>query len=754
MDRPLTNLRLMQKYVLSLVACLSSFAALGQISHGGRPLSLEILPGIRTITATEELYVEMPPINNEAELWRSSQEESSFRSLHFAHKFHKFIRPDNAGISFQWGNMKVWRVGIRSKGAYSLNILFSQFRLPPGASVFVYNADQTEILGSYTEENNSELGMLPVQPIGGEELIVEYQEPVDALFPGEIEIGEVNHDFRGIFRAAEPRDPAQDCHPNIVCYPEDILPGSGVVGLIVNGTTYCTGSLVNNTSEDGTPYLLTATHCLNNDYDARFLANRKYDMVAGTIVAFFNYQSPLCSTDIRGPLQMTLASADSLLISERHDITLLRLKDIPPASYQPYYLGWDASATPLAPFHGIHHPNGGIKKVAIDEGSLSLTSFPGSKYNMKPNAHWEMKGWETGATEGGSSGSPLLDRQKRIVGTLTGGISMCSSPRGPDQYASLYKFWNVSDSLDNPLPINYYLDPGSTQTTNFRGYQPYANNPYSRSMNFGTDEKPVETLHQSVPMFATNNAFGYSEFAEEFNTDGQVLLEGVFISSPANSNMLNNDIRIRVYTGSEKPELLKHEQPYQYSYLYYGSNGFSATGRNMRHSLENYIAFDKPVPVTGSFYISYYDANGTTNGFTVFNAEPRVIGSGKISTAWMFNGSGWERSSENIENPVNTSLLIVPYVIGNSNVTVDPSREEIEITAYYASDVGRIFVESNYELLEWELFYVSGQKILQGRAEKSMNRASFPAAQLPKGVYIVRVKTIDGTQSVRKILVI
>jgi len=93
-------------------------------------------------------------------------------------------------------------------------------------------------------------------------------------------------------------------------------------------------------------------------------------------------------------------------------------------------------------------------------------------------------------------------------------------------------------------------------------------------------------------------------------------------------------------------------------------------------------------------------------------------------------------------------------VIGNTNVTVDPSREEIEITAYYASDVGRIFVESNYELLEWELFYVSGQKILQGRAEKSMNRASFPAAQLPKGVYIVRVKTIDGTQSVRKILVI
>ena len=141
---------------------------------------------------------------------------------------------------------------------------------------------------------------------------MEYQEPLDAAFKGDIEIGEVNHDFRGIFRAVEPRDPAQSCHPNIVCYPEDIQPGSGVVALIINGTTYCTGSLVNNSAEDGSPYLLTATHCINKDYDPAFLANRRYDVIAGTIVAFFAYQSPVCDKEIRGPLQMTMASADTL----------------------------------------------------------------------------------------------------------------------------------------------------------------------------------------------------------------------------------------------------------------------------------------------------------------------------------------------------------------------------------------------------------------------------------------------------------
>ena len=120
------------------------------------------------------------------------------------------------------------------------------------------------------------------------------------------------------------------------------------------------------------------------------------------------------------------------------------------------------------------------------------------------------------------------------------------------------------------------------------------------------------------------------------------------------------------------------------------------------------------------------------NGFTVFNAEPRVIGSGRSPQPGCLTAAAGTFVRKHRES-VNTSLLIVPYVIGNTNVTVDPSREEIEITAYYASDVGRIFVESNYELLEWELFYVSGQKILQGRAEKSMNRASFPAANFPKG---------------------
>lgn len=732
----------------------------GQISHGGQPLPLNTDAGVRVFAPAADLFIDMPKFNEQEALWRSGLENSKFKSLEFAHKFDVHLRPDNSGINFTVGNINVWRVGIRSKNAYSLNILFSKFKLSKGAKVFVYNSDQTEILGSFTHENNSDLNLLPVQPIGGDELIVEYQVPIDEATQSEIEIGEVNHDFIGIFRATEPRDPSQSCHPNLICYPENIQPGSGVVALIINGTIYCTGSLVNNSSEDGTPYILTATHCLNFDYSESFLRNRQYNVVAGNIVAFFNYNSPVCSPDIRGPLQMSMASADSVLISERHDISLLKLKQAPPKEYQPYYLGWnagnDSGSSSLAPFHGIHHPNGGIKKVAIEESSLAVGTFsdPTSKYNMEPNSFWVVREWETAATEAGSSGSPLLDRQKRIVGTLTGGESFCSSTRGPDIYASLNKFWNVQGSLNNPNPISYYLDPAGTGVNRIDGFNPYSDEPYTKSHNYRTDENATELYFESVPMFATNNTFGYNEFAEEFFAKENIQLRGIFISSPSTGDISNKNIRIRIYTGDNGPQNLIQEIPFNYSYRYYGNQSFNYANRDMRHNVENYIELPEPITLNGSFYISYYEANGIPNGFSVFNTEQRKLGSGIISTAWMKNATGWVRSSENMENPANTSLLIAPYIIGNREIKVEPDLDQTTISVYYSGEVKRIFIESNDDLLEWEIFYVSGQKIHQESTDISLNRTSYSAVHLPKGVYIVKVKTVNGTTSAKKVLVI
>lgn len=730
---------------------ISSFQAFSQISHGGQPLPINATTITRSVQPSEIPFVEMPAFDVRQAVLRSESDNNTFKSLEFAHKFYVHLRPDNSGIRFtSLQNIKIWRVGIRSKNAYSLNILFSKFRLPEGAKVFVYNADQSEILGSYTHLNNSNLNLLPVQPIIGDEVIVEYQEPLNATFGGEIEIGEVNHDFRGLFRATEPRDPVQSCHPNIACYPEDIKPGSGVVALIINGTMYCTGSLVNNSAKDATPYLLTATHCINKDYDAAFLANRKYDMVAGTIVAFMGYQSPVCEKEMRGPLQMTIASADSVLINERYDISLLKFKQAPPKQYQPYYLGWNAGNSPSAPFHGVHHPNGGIKKVAVENEALAIGSFENPKYNMEPNAHWAVRAWDVGATEHGSSGSPLLDKEKRIVGTLTGGESMCSSPKGPDVYASLQKAWNVTGSLGNPKSLKDYLAPQNSQSLQIEGFNPYPNEPYTKSANYNLTDTVVQSYYNSIPIFTTNNTLGYKEFAEEFNAAKPTKLEGVFIASPINNNMQAINLRIKIYDDNNgAPGTVLHETPFSYSYRYYQAGNFYETRRDMRYNVENYLKFSAPVDVSGKFYISYSDANNVSNGFTVMNVKPRKIGSGIPSTAWMKNQTGWVKSAENIENPINTSLLIAPYVIGTGLSAAPPQEDKPQIKVYYNKEVNRIFIESNKDLISWEIFYVSGQKISAGKAENSINRTSFPVSHLAQGVYLVKVDVAGLTENVK-----
>ena len=724
-----------------------------QISHGGSPLPLNA--GVRALAIKPEMFVEMPSFDVAEEL-RSSENNAQFKSLYFAHKFYVHLRPDNSGIRFATSDgTNVWRLGIRSRGAYSINILFSKFHLSKGAKVFVYNTDQTQILGSYTDENNTEHNLLPVQPIGGEELIVELQEPENSDSISEIEIGEVNHDFLGLFRAGtEPRDPSQSCHPNLVCYPEDAQAGSGVLELIINGNTYCTGALVNNTAQDGTPYLLTATHCLNKDYNAAFLSNRKYDVVAGSIIAFFHYESPVCDASIRGNTQMTLAGADSLLISEKHDISLLRFLQIPPREYQPYYLGWNVSSAPSAPFHGIHHPNGGIKKIAVESDALTITSFGTSApYNMESNSHWNVAQWDVASTEKGSSGSPLVDKDKRLIGTLSGGLSECSSPKGPDQYASLNKFWNVEGSINNPNPIKYYLDPVNSAAQQLNGFNPYENAPMMRENNFDSGEKVTQTTYNNtINLFQTNTSLGYSEFAEQFYSKKEVQIAGVFISTPATTNISRMDVRIKVYSGSTGPEILLSDQKFNYSFQYYSGGSYLSGNRDMNTTVENYIRFASPVTVSGKFFISYSDVNGTAPGFCVLNTEPRNTGSGLNPTAWMKNSAGWALSSENMYNPVNTSLLISPYVVGSGLEGEEQLPELFELNVTYNREVQRIFAESNQEIVSWEIFYVTGQKIFAQQIDKSVNLASYSASHLAKGVYMVRVITTHGS-GIRKVLV-
>ncbi len=372
---------------------------------------------------------------------------------------------------------------------------------------------------------------------------------------------------------------------------------------------------------------------------------------------------------------------------------------------------------------------------------------------MEPGSHWNVAQWDVASTEAGSSGSPLVDNDKRLVGTLSGGVSACSSPKGPDQYASLNKFWNVEGSINNPNAIKYYLDPVNSGTQQLNGFNPYENEPMTRENNFDSGEKVTQPPYNStINLFQTNTSLGYSEFAEQFYSRKEVQLAGVFISTPAMTNISGMDVRIKVYSGTTGPEVLLADQKFKYSFQYYSGATFATGNRSMNSTVENYIRFDSPIKVSGKFFITYSDANGVAPGFCVLNTEPRNAGSTLSATAWMKNTTGWVLSSENMYNPLNTSLLISPYVIGSGLEGEEQKPESLEINVTYNREVQRIIVESNQEIVSWEIYYVTGQKIFAQRIDKSVNLASFSTMHLTKGVYVVKAFTANGSV-VRKVLV-
>ena len=121
----------MAKHLIIIIyfgLCLfPSVSVKAQISHGGQPLPLTA-----TKSLTEDMFITMPPFDLAEQLRLDSLEATGLRNgFRFAYKFVTDYTPENSGVHFTLSDgTKVWRLGIRSEGALSLNIMFSKYHLP------------------------------------------------------------------------------------------------------------------------------------------------------------------------------------------------------------------------------------------------------------------------------------------------------------------------------------------------------------------------------------------------------------------------------------------------------------------------------------------------------------------------------------------------------------------------------------------------------------------------------------------------
>ncbi len=458
----------------------------GQVEFPGRPLGIN-----RQLKAARVIYTLPPPDPLEIAALRESARNRVAKPLPFA-----IIRPVNLNpeMNGSWsleGDQRIWRVHLISPGAYSLGVNFNAWQLQPGVKVFVYDPSQTRVKGALTSGNNKSSGMLPVGHIPGQEVVIEMQVPLDMQEYGELELESLSHAFLDLKHVQGPAacdpgifDCSQACEIDVNCVEGDDwwMVKPSVVRIYINKTSiseYCTGVLVNNTSYDGTPYVLTAQHCIANQSHA-----------TGSTFQF-NYESAECFGE-DGPLNMSISTSDLMSVGDSIDFSLVKLSVDPPPSYGVYYAGWDRSEFQTTPSTTIHHPWGDVKKITFDEDEAPyIPSQPDDvPYSDLQDYHyfsfWWIKRWEIGTTEGGSSGGPLFNQGGRVIGTLSGGRARCGDSIGYDAetdrviYNNVFNYddyftrfgmsWDYEDYKGNTL--SEWLDPSGTGAETIGGYNP------------------------------------------------------------------------------------------------------------------------------------------------------------------------------------------------------------------------------------------------------------------------------------------
>jgi lysyl endopeptidase len=376
----------------------------------------------------------------------------------------------------------LWRLRVLGReGTTSLNLGFTRFHLPPGARLLLYSADGSQVLRPFTAADNERHGQLWTPVVLTSDLIVELTVPRKQMRAVKLTLGWVNQGYRGFGTLpSEVYAKSGSCNLDVECLDagdawRNTMRAVGVIS--TGGSTFCTGSLLNDTAGDRKMYFITANHCGITSSNA------------ASLVVYWNYQNSFCRTPgstasgQAGDGTLTQFHTGSLFraTSSASDFTLVELDDPPVASYNHRWAGWDRSTGDFAcsaasPCAAIHHPSTDEKRITYSTTSTATTSYnnpssPGNGTHIW--VHWatDPPGPFTvpGVTEPGSSGSPLYNAAGRFIGQLHGGPSSCGATG--DNLSDYYGRFSVSwtGGGTNSTRLSNWLDAAGTGATTVDG---------------------------------------------------------------------------------------------------------------------------------------------------------------------------------------------------------------------------------------------------------------------------------------------
>lgn len=459
----------MHRTILVTLIVLITTGACGQISVYGEPYSF------RSALQKDEIETVFISKLDMEQIQKEDEQRTIEGLLELSGRLVEFDRDmNNSGT---WTDLpngdRIWRLIIEAEGALATELFYENFYLPSGGSLYLYDIDGDQLKGGFTSFNNHDSGLFATDLIKGSTCVLEYFEPSNVYGQGVVNISHVGYSYRHVQGIGQVK--AQYCQVDVNCDPEGVdwtEQRSSVVRIRIvdsQGLGWCTGSVMNNTDQNCTPYILTAFHCGDDASTANFLQWKIY----------FNFQRPGCDIGTAFANQsMTactkMADSNDGGGTSGSDFLLIEMEDEIPIWYGAFYSGWDATGNGSNNGVSIHHPDGDEKKISTYTSNLISSTWPSGSAS---GAHWRVTWSATpnghGVTEGGSSGSPIYNSNKRLIGTLTGGASFCNTvthPTGqnlPDFYGKMEWHW---DRNWNPTAdLRDFLDPGNTGSVVYDG---------------------------------------------------------------------------------------------------------------------------------------------------------------------------------------------------------------------------------------------------------------------------------------------